>query len=156
MKHLIIIPIICLLVSCGGDSINELDTNLREAEAAVAQGDMKVAASLSEYLMGNENLSQLSASQLARLSIVYMQMADHSDEGINTATATDLYRRAYNAAPDSAASYYSSVPFDKMQYVDMLQTLTKNIGSKQPTIEEITEFAVDSLPETVNPQSDIQ
>jgi len=119
------------------DVTEEFDARLSETEAALSRGEMNVAASLAAHLAGDYDLDKVSATQLARLSLVYMQMADESDEGENTAMATDLYRRAYNMSADSAAEYFARVPFEKMQYVNMLHTLTQSIDSP---IKEIFDY----------------
>lgn len=114
--------------SCG-NSATDIEQQLQRAEMAVAQGDMTAAHSAAEHLIGNDNLSTLPASQLARLSMVYMQMADSMDQDSNVAIATDLYRRAYEANPDSAAMFYSEVSPEHMQYATMLSTLVSNIDN---------------------------
>ena len=60
---------------------------------ATANGDMTAARSVASHIVGNENLSDMPASQLARLSIVYMQLADTDSTDIqsNVSTAAGLY-----------------------------------------------------------------
>ncbi|MCM1484149.1 MAG: hypothetical protein NC043_07420 [Muribaculaceae bacterium] len=111
-------------VSCS--SAVDAENELRSAEMALARGDMEVATSVAEHLSAGENLSGLSASQLARLSVVYMQLADDSEGGTEVVSATDCYRRAYEANADSAAAYYSSLPSEKAQYAMMLSTIVGN------------------------------
>lgn len=142
MKALPILMLICSVsfvaglfsAACSTRSADEFNSDLRQAEMAVAHGDMKVASSVVESITDGRNLSDLSATQLARLSMVYMQMADESNPEVNTAMATDMYRRAFKASPDSAEAYFSSLPFDKMQYANMLHTLTNSIDSPQKEI----------------------
>lgn len=122
LKFITITVLSFILAACSG-SAESLERSLREAEAAVAQGDMEAARSVSEHLAGDDNLSQLSASQLARLSIVYMQMADIENSEQNTLKAADLYRRAYKADPDSAGAVYTGLPADQLQYVATLESL---------------------------------
>lgn len=121
--------IFTILASSCGKTNADIEQQLQRAEMAVAQGDMTAARSVTEHLIGDEDLSKLPASQLARLSMVYMQIADSLDQNSNVAIATDLYRRAYKANPDSAAMYYSGVSPEHMQYATMLSTLVSNIDN---------------------------
>lgn len=121
LTHALILTSLFLAMACGSGA-SSFEDSLRQAEAAVASGDMSAAQSATEHLVGDENLSQLSATQLARLSMVYMQMADSIDQGDITDRATDLYDRAYKANADSADFYYQSIEPDRMQYVALLTT----------------------------------
>ena len=117
----------CLAFSaCSGSS--DIESQIREAEMATAKGDMTAARSVASHLVGNENLSDMPASQLARLSIVYMQLADTDSTDIqsNVSTAAGLYRRAYETDADSASLYYSTLPPDKLPYARLLSILVVN------------------------------
>lgn len=121
---------ICLAFGgCAGSS--DIESQIREAEMATANGDMTAARSVASHIVGNENLSDMPASQLARLSIVYMQLADTDSTDIqsNVSTAAGLYRRAYETNADSAASYYSTLPPDKLPYARLLSILVGNIDN---------------------------
>lgn len=120
----------CLAFSaCSGSS--DIESQIREAEMATAKGDMTAARSVASHLVGNENLSDMPASQLARLSIVYMQLADTDSTDIqsNVSTAAGLYRRAYEADADYASLYYSTLPPDKLPYARLLSILVGNIDN---------------------------
>lgn len=117
------------LGSCTGSA--DIESQIRSAEMAVAQGDMTAARSVAAHIVDKENLYTLPASQLARLSIVYMQLSDYdTDESENSvSTAAALYRQAYEVDADSAALYFSVVTPDKQPYVQMLSTLVGNIDN---------------------------
>ena len=117
------------LGACSGSS--DIDSQLRRAEMATAQGDMTAARSVAVHIVGNENLSGLPASQLARLSIVYMQLADADtvDHQSTVSTAASLYRKAFEANPDSAMRFFSTLTPDKLPYAQMLSTLVGNIDN---------------------------
>lgn len=116
-------------VACSGSA--DIDSQIRSAEAAIAQGDMVAARSVASNLLGNDNLTGIPASQLARLSIVYMQLADSdtSDSQSNVSTAAGLFRKAFEANADSAARFYNSLPPDKLPYARMLSTLVGNFDN---------------------------
>ncbi|MCM1029520.1 MAG: hypothetical protein NC342_08765 [Pseudoflavonifractor sp.] len=109
MRHLIYIMALlglCLTACDGGNTASRL----RDVEACLAQGDMRAAHSVADKLLGPDQLETLSATELARLSIAYMHMADQEeDNSALMATAADLFRRAMAANPDSAQAYYSSL-----------------------------------------------
>lgn len=112
------------LTACGGHT--DADETIRAAEMAIARGDMTAASSVAQQLTDSVNLSGLTARQLGRLSIVYMQLADSMDNANNVARATDAYRRAYSQQPDSAAIFYSSLPSETAQYSMMLSAIVGN------------------------------
>lgn len=110
-----------LAVACS--SSFDADTELQAAEMAIATGDMDAATSVADHLSDGKNISGLSAKQLARLSIVYMQLADSIDNSNNVSSALTVYRKAYEADRDSADAYYSALPSEKAQYSMMMANL---------------------------------
>ncbi len=148
IKYLIACSVASVMMACGSGTASEgVADDLREAEAAVAMGDMEAARSVASRLMGNERLSHLSATDLARLSLVYMQIADSAERESNIAQATDLYRRAFDADADSAGSYYSGVSPEMYPYVTMLRTLVGHIDNPyDPEADSINEMEL-PLPE---------
>lgn len=108
--------------SNASQTAKEIERALREAEAAVAKGDMDAARSVASTLTGDPNLQRLSSTQAARLSMVYMQMAEtlDTDNNFNTETATNLYDKAFSINADSAQAFYNAVHPAQMQYVATL------------------------------------
>ena len=108
--------------ACSGISADNVEQMIREAESAVANGDMTAAQSVAAHLTDDSNLQNLSATQAARLSMIYMQMAETLDntDNANSDMATDLYDKAFQINPDSAPAYYSSVEPEMYQYVETL------------------------------------
>lgn len=146
LKSLAAATALCAAVaSCSGGS--SVADELRTAEAAIAFGDMKAAQNVAASVIGKGNLSELPASQLARLSMVYMQIADSTDRENNIAQAADLYRMAFDANPDSAAAFYSSVDPEQYPYVAMLKTLVGHIDHPyNPEADSIDEMNHGALP----------
>lgn len=111
MKNLLITLIIIFTTMAAAtscDSRSSAAEDLREAEMAVIDGNMTAARSVADRLLGATD--SLSSRELARLSIVYMHMADEeNDNTALVATAADLYRRAWRENADSAAAYYASL-----------------------------------------------
>ena len=117
----ILATLMALVISCSGNrSVESLEESIRQAERAVAKGEMTAAKSVSDKILGEENLSRLSPSQIGRLSMVYMQIADSLDQPANTDTAADLYERAYKINADSAETFYQTIGPERLQYVAAL------------------------------------
>lgn len=116
MKHILSIIIAALaaviIAACSGNA--GVSEQVREAEQAVIDGDIVGARDMADRLVADSNLDDMSATGLARLSMVYMQVADEeNDNSALVATAADLYRRACRADADSAKAYYASLPPDQ-------------------------------------------
>lgn len=111
-------------VSCSSGV--DAEAALQQSEMALARGDMQVASSVAAKLSDGENLSGLTAAQLARLSMVYMQLADEDEQADEASKAADCYRRAFKANADSAAAYYTALPSEKAQYAMMLSAIVGN------------------------------
>ncbi len=104
-----------------------IESTLRDAEDAVAIGDMTSAESVASYLTKDPALShRMSSTQLARLSMIYMQVADSIDQEGNTNRAADLYDMAYKTDADSADAFYRAIEPSRMQYVETLTNHSAN------------------------------
>lgn len=133
--------------SCSKSS-SSLADDLREAEAAAALGDMAAAQSVANRVISTDNLSNLSAAQLARLSLVYMQIADSCDRENAIAQAADLYRQAFSADPDSALAVYSEAGPEMYPYITMLRTLVGHLDNPyDPEADSLSEMGHDELPQ---------
>ena len=143
IRNIFTITLVCatalIVASCGKSARNEAAEGLREAEAA---------SSVATKVIGPENLSNLSATELARLSIVYMQIADRTERESSIAQAADLYRRAFASNPDSAAAFYADVNPDLYPYVTMLKTLVGHLDNPyNPEADSLGEIHDDHFPE---------
>ncbi len=144
LKTGVAVAVVLLTAACSQVTREEIETSLREAEMSVASGDMEVAASVGKHLMSDDNVKHLTATDLARLSMMYMQMADNGNADENTDMASELYRKAMAMSADSVSAYYQSLPSDKLQYADMLQAIS-SIDSRQP--DDIPDYAeMDTIP----------
>ncbi|MDE5744200.1 MAG: hypothetical protein K2H84_00900 [Paramuribaculum sp.] len=106
---LFIVLISWIAFSCSGSAEDITEANLREAEMAIAQGDMTAAESAAKYIVGDRSLDDLTPRQLGRLSMIYIQLADADDKGDHVSRATDCYRTAFAVDSDSAAAFYNNV-----------------------------------------------
>ncbi len=121
--------LMALLPSCSASSAEGVEHDIQQAEMAVAQGDMKAARSVADHLTHGRDYVDLSPRQLARLSLVYMQIADNGDAGGNVSMAADCYRKAFEADRDSAAAFYSNVRPEHIPYAVMLTSIVKSLDN---------------------------
>lgn len=115
------------LGSCSSSSVKDFDNSLRDAEMAVAAGDMVSARSVAETFTNDTSaVSHLSAIQLCRLSLVYMQLAEQPGYSDFMANAANCYHRAYEVNADSAQIFFTRlVPADQIQYARNLEHIVK-------------------------------
>lgn len=126
MKTLLLkLTAVCALIPGACSSGSSLEDDLRTAEMAIANGDMVSAESATKHIVGSENLSGLTSRQLARLSMIYIQMADSLDREDNMGQAANYYRRSFEANCDSAIEFYSSLPPQHLPYAMMLRALAQ-------------------------------
>lgn len=117
-----------IATACSGSDASRIDSYLREADMAVADGDMTAATSIAEKLSG-DHMDALTTRQLCHLSLLYMQMADSANQSENIAGAAECYRRAFDTAPDSARYYYSHLSPEHTARTHMLATIAGSIDS---------------------------
>lgn len=115
------------LDSCSSSSVKDFDNTLRDAEMAVAAGDMVSARSVAEtFTNDSTSVSHLSVTQLCRLSLVYMQLAEQPGYSDFMANAANCYHRAYELNADSAQIFFTRlVPPDQIQYARNLEHIVK-------------------------------
>ena len=128
--HVIAAALLLSAAGCTGSSgsADEAEATLRQAEMALARGDMRAATSAATHLMGDSNYTSLTPRQLGRLSMVYMQMADSADsttQADHIAAAATLYRKAFALQPDSAAHFYAGVSAGQTGSARMLAAIAE-------------------------------
>lgn len=116
----------CILSGCSHTSSSAL---AQQAEKALNSGDAARARELCDEAMTAEDTDQLSATQLAQLSLIYMKIADKDDhdDGETVGLAVNAYERAMDTSPDSALLYYSSVNYNDTRHVKMLLSVIRGL-----------------------------
>ncbi len=131
-----VIALVFIGSACGGAA--ETENAIRDAEMALANGDMEVATSVADHITNSSaDASNLSATQLARLSIVYAQLAEFSNDDTNTAVAVNYCRAALKENADSTEAYYSQLPPDQVGYARALMLIVQNIENPRDISESI-------------------
>lgn len=110
--------------ACSATTDDQIETELRTAEMAIARGDMKAARSVASHLSDGKKLTGLSSRQLGRLSLVYMQLADQEDQAENVSSAIGCYRKAFEVDSDSATEFYNNVAAEHTPRAMVLRALT--------------------------------
>lgn len=121
-------------VSCRG--IDVASDDIATAEQAIDARDYDLARSICETFK-TDSTSTLRATELCRLSLVYMKLSDVDNTDINTAAATQCYQSAMRADSDSARAFYDNVPIDEARHVEILTQLDRILsGSRDIFIDE--------------------
>lgn len=138
---LIFISLVFLL-ACNKSVADDMEFTLRQAEMAVAAGDMITASSIAGKIDYGKNLSGLNAEKLARLSLIYMQIADSLEPEDNISKAADLYKKAFELDADSAALFFTNVDAEQVGRTMMLSALVKSLEYPD---DSIADFEPDSI-----------
>lgn len=147
---LLILIIACGIAACSTPGGAEASASISEAEDALNAGYATDARSIADALSG-DTTATLSATELCRLSIIYMKISDIEETDINTTLATRCYRRAIAADADSAAYYYENLPLEESRHVDLMSKLAPMLSSDRDTyIDEDSleyDFTISATPE---------
>lgn len=120
-------------------------TLLSEAEAAMDRGMTAEARALcDEAIARAEGTGKLSATDIAKISIIYIKVADDikADDGETMGLAIKAYEQAMKQAPDSVAAYYASVSDEDTRHVKMLQNVVRGLELPDSAIREEEEHAI--------------
>lgn len=115
-----LLAITCLWACSGTTSSESIETELRKAERALADGDMTVAMAVAAHLSDDPRLHSMSTRQLGRLSMLYIQLADSIEPENNVDRAADIYDIALQNDPDSTRIFFQSVDPAQLQYAETI------------------------------------
>ncbi|MCH5245515.1 MAG: hypothetical protein J1E84_03545 [Muribaculaceae bacterium] len=151
LNRLVVIILSVIFVACSSpDPAAEIDA----ADNALIGGDSNLAREICNSLLDNN--SNLTASQLAHISLIYMQLADMTDDTDIIDRAARCWRDAMTANTDSAMAYYQSVPIEQQKNVILLAAIVHtfdraaNIPGIEWTTDDSSAFDLipfDSIPE---------
>lgn len=115
------------LTSCGGSDVSE---RISSAEMACAIEDADVSRRICDEIMDDNGRDKsLTAMQLGRMSILYMQLYDRTDDADALDMATQCYRSAFETDADSATYFYTHLPVEQDKYGMSLTTLVQSIDN---------------------------
>ena len=116
-----------MMAACGGADVAE---RISTAEMAYATEDAATSRRICDEIMeDNGGEDKLTAMQLGRMSILYMQLYDRTDDSDALDMATKCYRSAYDADADSAAYFYSHLPVEQDKSGMSLSMLVQSIDN---------------------------
>lgn len=130
------------VASCGRESIAE---RVSSAEMAMGAEDVASTRMICDEIMGETaGAGSIEAVELGRLSILYMQLYDRTDDTDAMNQAVKCYRSAFEQNADSAQAFYNRLPVDQEKYAMSLATLVQSIDnpadiSDDYTVEENTD-----------------
>lgn len=131
MKHAFLLSAalsgILMLGSCGeSESVAE---RISSAELALANENVSATRELCGEILKQKDRPGMEAKQMARLSILYMQLNERTDEPEDVELAVQCFREAFKINADSAQSYYSSLPVDQDKYAMTLATIVHTLDN---------------------------
>lgn len=133
-----------MLLMCACTGGGGFDEEIQSAEMALAAGDMRVARSVADHLLQGPDSTGLSASRLARLSMVYIRLAEHPDYTEMAANAVNCYRKAYELNPDSARAYYDNLDPEQVPTAEFLYHLVSSGDAEYDGSDYPDSLTVDS------------
>lgn len=139
VARLLIIPALAgFLLSACSDSTS-VSERVAAAEMAYAAEDVASTRRIIDDIMSDPAAKgSVTATELARLSILYMQLNDRTDDHEAVDLAADCYREAYLADADSAAYYYNHLPADNQKYAMALASIVHSMDNPK-SLHDITE-----------------
>ncbi|WP_303030277.1 hypothetical protein [uncultured Duncaniella sp.] len=141
MRSLLLTTIILLLTGCNNTPVAE---RIESAEIAYASEDVASARKICDEITGEHSEDgEITSIELGRLSILYMQLYDRTDDDDALELAERCYREAFVANADSARYFYSHLPVDQDKYAMSLATLVHSIDNPGDISDEHAE--VDSM-----------
>lgn len=115
----------CVMSACSNSSISE---QVASAEIAFAGDDVAATRRICDEIVGEHTADgSIVATELGRLSILYMQLYDRTDDADALDQATRCYRMAFEQNADSAAYYYSHLPVEQDKYAISLAGIVNSI-----------------------------
>ena len=149
MRRLITTAVITALMTlgmagCGSHTTEEIDRSLDAADAYLSDGNLDDARKTADAVYGTDS-ARMTSRQMVRLSLLYMQLSDRSDDPTTVGQAINCHRMAYKANADSAAMLYSTLPVDLDPYGMMLGDIVKQLNSPRDIPADEPIEPVDSL-----------
>lgn len=129
LSHLLL-PLLATasLVACDGH--HSVSEQVASAEMAMAAEDVVSTRRMCDDILADSVArGSITATELARLSILYMQLNERTDDHEAVDLAADCYREAFRANADSARRFYENLPVDQDKYVMTLASIVHAIDN---------------------------
>lgn len=132
------------LCSCGSPSPGE---TVDMAYDAIDCGDYSRARELCDALALGADSASLGVEDLGRLSLVYMHLADFSDEDVNMAMAARCFNMSERISADSTAAFYQDVAPEQTRHAMTLLSLMRGLAVRPDSLvdDELQHAEPDSI-----------
>lgn len=131
-KNLFKILFLAIIMSAGlgGCTPENHRDNLSEAKAAFDIKDYRRAQIICDHIAADTAGKTLSAKELCRLSLLYMDIAEACPDSsaVNVASATEILRRALDISPDSVSDFFTSLPAEELRGGQLVMSITGSSG----------------------------
>ncbi len=121
----------CMLIvfsACSSESNH--NESLDNAQISIENNDYRTARSICDEVYVSESKSESKDAELmARLSVLYMKLADHNemtDKEDNLDYAYECYEQAFDIDSTKAKNYYLSLGVEDMPQVALLESIVRN------------------------------
>lgn len=153
MKTYLILPLLLLMAalgSCGHtDSISD---DVATAEMALAGEDVATTRHICDKLVGHKDSNGIEATEMARLSILYMELNERTDDPETVELAAQCYRDAFKLNADSARHYYTNLPIELDKYAMTLATLVQSLDNpREIPADHDSQSSLDSIGQYLHP-----
>lgn len=132
MKYIHIpLSIIAIALSCMSchDS-HSIAEDVATAELALANDDVSATREICDKLVTtHEEKSSIAANEWGRLSMLYMQLNERTDDPEVVELAAQCYKEAFKVNPDSASAYYQNLPVEYDKYAMTLATIVHSLDN---------------------------
>lgn len=123
----IILASLVLTASCNGS--HSISEDVATAELALASDDVSATREICDKLVGASSKDNVSATEWARLSLLYMQLNDRTDDPEVVGLAAKCYREAFTVNADSARMFYQNLPVEDDKYVMTLSSIVHSLDN---------------------------
>lgn len=144
LKSLTIVAAAALFTACGNSG--SIAEEVASAELTLANEDVVATRNICNGILSRAEKEGVEASQYARLSILYMQLNDRTDNPEDIEFAARCYREAFKTNADSASAFYRSLPVDQDKYAMTLASIVHTLDNPQEIpVDHDREVSVDEI-----------
>ena len=131
MKKFTLITVITAAIAVAGcQGSHSASDKVAMAEMVMAENDVVATRKICDGIMADSVTRKgLEATEMARLSILYMELNERTDDHEAVDIAADCYRDAFDIDADSARSFYDSLEPDKLKYAMALSSIVSSMDN---------------------------
>lgn len=131
MVRIIISGLVCVMSLTACNDKQRINERIATAETVMSEQDLESSRKICDEILGASNDNGISATEYARLSILYMQFYENSDDSDALEQAVSCYHNAVILNPDSAKSVYDRLPADLHKYAFALSLIVSGLDNPE-------------------------